>query len=293
MAHKQIQIVGKRATWAKQFKVERLRGKPLIVAGAIATRYNDVLQQAINEMIKEVTREFVGLEHQFGTDGSEWAVVMDASSASQARILANAMRDKFAKLFSKLADDAAVQMTQQVEKDSATKLNVSLKDMSGQMTLNTRVFNGELKDVLTASVAENVALIKRIPEKYLDNVQGSVMRSIQSGNGLADLQPQLAEYGVQIKNWSKNVALDQTRKAYNGVAAARMKALGVKKFEWVHSGGSNHPRVYHRDTLNGKIFSFDDLPHIYGSNEGEKGIPGQAPYCRCTMRPIFEFDDDE
>lgn len=284
MAHRQMRMV-------RQTRTNEVKGKPLIVAGAIASQYNDTLQAAINRMIREVKREVEALYVTFAGDGESWA--MDASVASQARILSNAMRDKFAKLFASIAEPAAQKMTARAEKDSSVKLGINLREMSGLLTLKTNVFNDKLRDVLTASVAENVALIKRIPEKYLDNVQGAVMRSIQTGNGLADLQPQLDKYGVTVKNWAKNVSLDQTRKAYNSINASRMQALGVKQFEWVHSGGSNHPREYHRDVLDGKIFSFDDLPHLDGPNKGEKGIPGQAPYCRCTMRPIFRFDDDE
>jgi SPP1 gp7 family putative phage head morphogenesis protein len=298
MAHRQVKVIGKRAAWATQFKVDTLRGKPLIVAGQIGTEYGETLLKYIERMLATVEREFASLTATFAGDSTGWAHAMDASVASQARILSNAMRDKFSKLFASIAQPAAEKMVERSSKDSATKLNVSLKEMSGQLVLKTDVFTDSLRDVLTATVAENVALIKRIPEKYLDKVQGQVMRSIQSGNGLADLQPELQKYGVQVRNWAKNVALDQTRKAYNGINAQRMQALGVKEFEWVHSGGSNHPREYHRDVLNGKIFSFDPeaenyLPHLDGPNSGERGIPGQAPYCRCTMRPIFRFDDED
>jgi SPP1 gp7 family putative phage head morphogenesis protein len=290
MAHRQVRIVGKREKWASQFAIETLRGAPLMIAGQIATRYSDTLQVAIDRMIKVTIDAVMSLDRAFAEDA---AFTMDASIGSQARILTNALRKKFAKLFGDIANPAAEKMTNAAAKDSAQKLNVSLKDMSGQLVLKTDIFNDSLRDVLTASVAENVALIKRIPEKFLDDVQGSVMRSIQSGNGLADLKPALEQYGVKTRNWAKNVALDQTRKAYNGINAQRMQALGVKEFEWVHSGGSNHPREYHRDVLNGKIYSFDDLPHLDGPNQGERGIPGQAPYCRCTMRPIFRFNDDD
>jgi SPP1 gp7 family putative phage head morphogenesis protein len=291
MGHKQVRIVGKREAWASRFAIEQLRGKPLIIAGSIATKYNDTLQRHIDRMLREVVREVEDLYLTFSADGEGWA--MDASVASQARILSNAMRDKFAALFAKIAQPSTENMVNAATKDSGQKLNISLKEMSGQLVLKTNVFNDQLRDVLTASVAESVSLIKRIPTKYLDNVQGAVMRSIQSGNGLADLKPALDKYGVQVKNWAKNVSLDQTRKAYNSINATRMQALGVKQFEWVHSGGSNHPREYHRDVLNGKIFSFDDLPHLDGPNQGERGMPGAAPFCRCTMRPIFKFDDDD
>lgn len=292
MAHKQVKVVGKRAAWATQFKVETLRGKPLIVAGQIGTRYFETLEPLIMRMRREVEREVMALDDVAAGDGQAFA--FDASTASQARILMNSMRAKFTALFGKLATDAATQMAQRVTKDSSTKLGISLKEMSGQLTLKTDVWNDKLSDTLKATVAENVSLIKqKLVTDYFDKVEGSVYRSIAGGNGLADLQPQLAEYGVKTRNWAKNVALDQTRKAYNNVNMQRMKALGVTKFEWVHSGGSNHPREYHRDTLAGNIYSFDNLPHLDGPNQGERGIPGQAPYCRCTMRPVFEFDDDE
>lgn len=293
MAHKKLQVVGKRAAWANKFKVETLRGKPLIVSGAIATRYFDTLDFYISRMEREVKREVAKLYDAFAGDSSAWGVGMDASVASQARILTNVMRDKFARMFAKIAPDAAQSMTDRAAKDGGQKLGISLKEMSGQMTLKTDVLNDGLRDVLAATVVENVNLIKRIPETYLDNVSGAVMRSIQTGNGLADLTPELDKYGVTVRNWAKNVALDQTRKAYNGINRGRMEALGVTEFEWVHSGGSNHPREYHRDVLNGKIYSFDDLPHLDGPNKGENGIPGQAPYCRCTMRPIFRFDSED
>lgn len=285
MAHKQVRIVRKRPA------SDVARGTPLVIAGQIASQYNETLQKHIDAMTREVLRVVEDLFSTFASDGESWA--MDASLASQARILSNAMRDKFAKLFSSIAQPTAERMTTRAKKDSGLKLGQSLREMSGMLTLKTNVFNDQLRDVLTASVAESVSLIKRIPEKYLDDVQGAVMRSIQSGNGLADLKPQLEKYGVQVKNWAKNVSLDQTRKAYNSINATRMQALGVKKFEWVHSGGSNHPREYHRDVLDGKIFSFDDLPYLDGPKKGERGIPGQAPYCRCTMRPIFDFSDED
>jgi SPP1 gp7 family putative phage head morphogenesis protein len=264
-----------------------------MIAGQIGTEYATTIAKHVDAMVAEVKREFAGLFETFAGDSVDEAFAMDASIASQARILSNAMRDKFAALFAKIGPPAAERMVKRSEKDSATKLGISLREMSGNFAMRTDVFNDQLRDVLSATVTESVSLIKRIPEKFLDDVQGAVMRSIQSGNGLADLKPQLDKYGVQVKNWSKNVSLDQTRKAYNGINAARMQALGVKKFQWIHSGGSNHPREYHRDVLNGNIYSFDDLPHLDGPNQGEKGIPGQAPYCRCTMRPIFEFDDED
>lgn len=103
-------------------------------------------------------------------------------------------------------------------------------------------------------------------------------------------QPESMKLWMDIRH-ARNVAMDQTRKVYSNVNAARMQALGVKKFEWVHTGGSQHPRKDHQE-LSGKVFSLDDLPVIgvmYGNEV--RGKPGDLPYCRCTMRPIVSFED--
>lgn len=290
--HKQLRIVPNKEKWAARFKVETLRGSPLVVSGAIASDYYRRQEAVIARMEREVQREIRKLFTAFASDSVDDAYAEDASIASQARILANALRKKWDRVFADVAPKWAEDMAARTDRSSAQSLGVSLKEMSGQFTLKTDVLTGELREVLSATVTENVALIKRVPEKYLNNVEGAVMRSIQTGQGLADLQPHLDAYGVQVRNWAKNVSLDQTRKAYNGINKGRMQALGVNEYEWLHSGGSNHPREYHRDELDGKIFKFDEPP-IIDKRTGERGIPGQLPYCRCTMRPIFRFDDED
>ena len=68
-------------------------------------------------------------------------------------------------------------------------------------------------------------LIKSIPEQYFKDVTGSVMRSITTGNGLADLVPEIKKYDGQTERRAKLLALDQTRKAYNSINKQRMQSL--------------------------------------------------------------------
>jgi len=260
-----------------------IRGLPLNVAISIGARYDKVLQKYISQMVKEVRAEILNLWASERPD-----TAMDANLASMARILTNKLTDKFVGLFGKIAMPTAQKMVDDVDKNSAATLKPSLKEIAADMSFKTDILNGSLKEVFTASVAANVKLIQRIPQKYMDDVQGMVMRSIQTGD--VDLIAELDKYGVTTRNWAKNVALDQTRKAYNAISKGRMEALGVTKFEWLHSGGSNKPRIFHKDELNGQIFSFDNLP-IIDKATGERGIPGQLPYCRCRMRPVYDFDD--
>lgn len=150
---------------------------------------------------------------------------------------------------------------------------------------------------MDAAAQEAAALIKRVPLQYIPDVQQDVMRSITTGNGLQDLIPALEKRNVDVKNWAENVAKDQTRKAYATANRVRMQQAGVRKFKWIHSGGGNQPRTLHMrhvsaGGLNGGIFSFDEPP-IIDERTGERGFPGQLPYCGCTMSPVIEVDEDE
>ena len=71
----------------------------------------------------------------------------------------------------------------------------------------------------------------------MKDATGAVMRSITTGEGLADLIPALDKIEGIAGRRAKNIALDQTRKAYAGISRQKLMSNGVKQFEWVHSGG--------------------------------------------------------
>ena len=128
------------------------------------------------------------------------------------------------------------------------------------------------------------------------------MRSITSGKGVTFIEEELLKYKGMTKRRARNIALDQTRKAYNDINLRNMQDAGVKKAEWIHSGGSQKPRTYHMERwdgvsgidngepngLNGFIF-YLDRPPVIDKRTGERGYPAQLPYCHCRMIPIIEF----
>jgi len=291
MATRPPLLTKKRTAWAEQRAGHTFKGATLNYNAAVQDKYVQSLQALVKQMTAQTTREFAKLARSFGDAPG---TAMDADPASQARILANKLTVKFEALFTRKAKALADRMVRASSAASKTSLHVSLKEMSGGLSLKTDLLTGGLKTILTATVAENVSLIKSIPAQYMKDVAGSVFRAIQTGDGLADIVPKLAEVeGVTMRR-ARNIALDQTRKTYNAINRERMKAVGVQKFEWIHSGGGQHPRELHMQ-MDGEIYSFDDLP-VIDERTGERGIPGQAVNCRCTMRPIVDFggtDDDE
>ena len=284
MAHAKVKLIPRKQALVD--KGRTLKGKTLRVAVSIESRMAESILKAIDRMTRETEREIRKL---FEADNYAGDYGMDANIGAQARILMNGLNVQFDQMFARVATPITETMLDQVDKNSAATLKSSLLDMAGTMTFKTDIMTGPLQEMIAASAAESVALIKRVPAKYLDQITGNVMRAITQGNGLQDIVPMLEKQKVQVRNWAQNVAMDQTRKVYNGLNAGRMQALGIEKYRWVHSGGSNQPRDYHQHVLNGQIFSLDKDPVIQ-LKPRVRGKPGFLPYCRCTMCPVVEID---
>lgn len=291
---KKIALAPKKAKWVGKRTVA-LKGKPLNYNASQQLRYQRALTKLTREMTKEVTRRIMALfrtEHSKEFFEQQKKATMDASITSKAKKVMNELTRSFTQLFKQKAPTLAENMLNGSLATSETTLKTSLKQLSGGLTLNTGVVPKGMEDVAKAIINENVSLIKSIPVEYLNDVEGAVMRSITAGEGAPDLEPLIKKYSGQTDRRVRNLALDQTRKAYNAINKQRMQAVGVKKFEWVHSGGGQFPRKSHQ-ALDGRIFSFDDLPL-----KGEEGFvngqyPGQAINCACTMVPVIEFEDGE
>jgi SPP1 gp7 family putative phage head morphogenesis protein len=276
-----------------------IQGAPLHPNVAIQQEYAAAIMTLVRRLRDDIRRE---LGRVFD-ESAFHAQALDAKDddagdktsgtvASQARIALNALADKYTPLFNRLARKATKRMIDRTLKNSAVTLGMSLRELSKDLTLKP-VMTARLQEIVTASTAEAAALIKLIPQQYLGAVQGAVMRSITGGGGLKDLVPFLNEkYGQNIRH-ARMVAMDQTRKSYSNITAGQMQAIGVKKFKWLHIGGSVHPRPLHLE-MNGQTYSLDEPPYI-GTMYGEKvyGIPGQLPNCRCVMRPIVTFGEEE
>jgi SPP1 gp7 family putative phage head morphogenesis protein len=163
----------------------------------------------------------------------------------------------------------------------------NLREEAKKFTLSMQDVPQSVKDTLNAVVAENVALIRNIPQEYMTQVQGAVMRSITTGNGLADLQPFLKKREVITKRRAELIAIDQTRKAFSALNTIRMKEAGVQEFKWLHSHGGQYPRKLHLK-LNNTVHRLDDPP-VIDDRTGERGMPGMLISCRCRACVVLTF----
>ena len=273
--------------WRGKKPEKILRGRPLSYNAAVADRYNQQLYWLVAKMAKETQLAIVKL---FKEPGTVKFFANDAGVSSQAKALMRELQNRFDDLFGFKAKRIAEEFSKQSTNSSAAQLQISLRELSQGLILKTDIFTGELNEVLSANIAENVALIKSIPEQYLGGVQGAVMHSITTGRGLADLVPFLEKHKEITVKRARLIAHDQTRKAFSATNRVRLERLGVKKFEWLHSAGGQVPREQHVH-MSGNIYDFDDPP-VIDDKTGERGYPGQLINCRCRMIPVIDFDTD-
>lgn len=269
----------------KPTKKNNLVGGALRPNVGISTDYAKPIVNELELMFNDVRRE---LKKAFREN--HYGQAMDASLASQSRILLNWLLRKWQPRFDEIAKSATNRMIERTLKNSTVTLRSSLKQALPDLSIDTSFSDEQLKEVIKASTLEAANLIKIIPYKFLNEVQGQVMRSITTGKGMEDLVPFLTKkYQGNVRH-AKLVALDQTRKAYQSINTTRLKTLGVKKFIWIHSGGGKEPRELHR-RMSGNEYSFDNPPYI-GVMYGEEvhGLPGDLPNCRCICKPVLNFD---
>jgi SPP1 gp7 family putative phage head morphogenesis protein len=229
----------------------------------------------------------------FDATDEKYYQAMDDSVGSQARMLSNYLLSKWQTIFSKKSSLYANDMYDELNKYSQKSVENSLKVLTGGLTIKSNFESAGLKEISKTIIAENISLIKSIPADYMKSINGKMMRSI-STNNLQDLNDALNSYAEITEKTERKVELianDQVRKSNNAIAASRLKTHGVKKFEWIHSGGGQKPRQLHID-MDGEIYSFDDLP-VIDERTGETGLPGQAINCGCTMNPVIELDDED
>ena len=142
------------------------------------------------------------------------------------------------------------------------------------------------RDIIDATVNANVSLIKSIPERYLTDVEGMVMRSVQTGRDLGTLATELRDaYGI-TKRRAALISRDQSNKATSALLHARQAEIGIETAVWMHSGAGKTPRPSHVKAGREKIV-YDVRKGWFDPHEQKYIFPGELIACRCTSRPVI------
>lgn len=268
----------------------RLTSSRLNVNAGIMRWYVKELQKLTAQMTRASYNELISIYKKGYPD-----IALDESVSSQARIALNQLRKKYGDKFNDRAKALAEDLLKKTNSASLRQFNNALKEMLGKnaadFVLKGSAISPEKAEVIKAVLFENVSLIRSISDEYFKQITGSVARSIENGEGIKQLQKELLNYGAKTERRAQLIAEDQTRKAYNTINLRNFQDANIKKFEWVHSGGSRDPRKYHKDVLDGQIFDIEKgAPNESGKTPAFI-YPGQLPYCRCIMKAVLDFED--
>jgi SPP1 gp7 family putative phage head morphogenesis protein len=194
------------------------------------------------------------------------------------------LRDKWEATFADAALTIAPRFTHAVDNTATKALTRSLGEKDIPRVKFT--MTPEMKQAVDGIVAENVNLIKSIPEKYFTQVQTITLQSITRGRDLQYMTEELQKQFGITRRRAENIAIDQNNKATAELSRVRQQSLGITKGIWIHSGGGSHPRPKHVKA-HGQEFDLDKgLP--VGDN-GEYVLPGQEIHCGCSWKPVLPF----
>ena len=277
-----------------------VKGKPLRNNIFIDNWYKQQLLLLTDKITKKYTQEITKIYKEYKQEiqikvDNEIKISQDDSISSQMRIKLNELKNKYDILYRKKSKIIIKQMLKKQLKYSIFTFNNMFQKMTNKdFTIKVDYINDNMKEKVKAMIYDNVNLIKSIHSRYFEEIQGAVMRSINEGQGLDWLSEQLTKYNDITKRRARNIAKDQSKKIYTNIQLNNMQTCGIKYFKWIHSGAGKKPREYHKKDysnggLNNGIFSIENPP-IIDKKTGQKGFPGDLPFCRCVMVPVIQYE---
>ena len=188
---------------------------------------------------------------------------------------------RWQKRFDKTAQESAARFANQALRHTDLSLKAAMRRAGLAVSFKpTR----SQRDAMAATVAENVTLIKSIPQQHLTQVQGILMRGITRGRDLRLITQELEGRYQVTRRRAAGIARDQTNKAGAVFTRVRYTDLGITEALWIHSSAGRHPRPSHV-AMNGKRYSVAE--GLLDTDEGRKILPGELINCRCVSRAII------
>lgn len=279
-------------------EARRFRRRPGIVtlppvrpnAGTEA-RYRRQLEGLTRAMCDDALAELAAL---YARKPPEMA--RDELPSAALRRAVRALAKRWEKRFDEAAPKLAAYYAQAAAQRSTSQLERVLRE--GGFSVKFKQTKA-MRDVMDASVAEQVGLIKSIPEKYFTEVEGAVMRSVQVGRDLSGLtkeigglvslerKPGESDKSIAARTYRRaaTIARDQNNKATAVMARTRHIELGITRAVWLHSHGGKTPRPTHVEN-DGEAYDVEE--GWFDPAVGKRIWPGELINCRCVSKPVIE-----
>ena len=200
------------------------------------------------------------------------------------------LREKWYRRFEVRGREIAKWLADKTKKRTDAQILRKLKENGFTLTPH---YTGEENALISQIIANNVAMIKSIPQSYLGEVQEAVSYSFKRGYDSERLYKRLKDIIGRVNENSDNraqlIARDQLQKATQQLAIVSAKEYGATKARWIHVPGKYSSRRTHID-MDGKVFDLN--VGLYDSDVGRDVKPGELIYCQCQMSILLPGFDD-
>lgn len=262
-------------TTSKASRSKTLR--PLHPSAALSVAYRRKLDKLIEEMNESVVY-WVTATYK---NNPPVMAMDDIQPANALKKAIEQLKKRWLHNFDKAAPKLAQYFALAAHKRTDKALAKILRD--GGFSVRFQMSKG-MKDVLQATTAENVSLIKSIGSQHFTKIEGLVMRSAAAGRDLGTMAKALEKnYGV-TKRRAALIAKDQNNKASANMQRVRQIEAGITHAKWRHSAGGKKPRPTHVKN-SGKLY--DVKTGWYDPAVKEWIFPGQLINCRCISVPVI------
>lgn len=205
-------------------------------------------------------------------------IAQDAIPANELQAEMDRLGKQWLKRFDAGAEKLAEWFSQKTKSYSDGTLQRILADAGFSVDFT---MSSTMRDAYNAVIHEQVGLIKSIPRQYLLEVQGMVMRSVQTGRDLSHISEELSKrYGI-TKRRAALISRDQNNKATSVISRVRQQELGITEAVWRHSHAGKEPRPSHLKA-DGERFEIAKGMFL----DGQWVWPGELVSCRCTAKPV-------
>lgn len=246
----------------------------------IRAKYRRALESMLDEMRRSVVW-WLRAEYR----KQETRIAQDSPAGALQAMLGRLFR-RWTKRWDDMAEKLAREFVRGIDRRSANSMKQAFKEAGFTVKMDrSRAEN----DVVQALIAENVSLIKSIPQRYFTEVTGLAQRSAGAGRDVGFLVDELDKRYAVTRRRAKLIARDQSNKATEAIRRVRDKQLGITEGIWVHVPGTKTSRRTHQ-AMNGKRFRLDE--GLYDPAVGRKVLPGELVACNCVYRAVIpEFGD--
>ena len=243
----------------------------------LAVDYQRRLRALVAEMSASV-EYWLRSSYRANTPRIVAAVAQDASPAVELQRAVRRLGRRWQKRFDDFGKAEARRFARRAARLTDAQMAAELKRIG--FTVGFKA-TPAMNDALQSVIGEQVSLISSLPAQHMTQVEGAVMRAVQSGRDLATLARELEhQHGVTDRR-AAFIARDQVNKATAVFTRARQAELGITEAIWLHSAGGKKPRPEHV-AFSGKRYDIAKGAFL----EGKWTWPGVEPRCRCVSKSI-------